>query len=449
MKRILSATLALALGLSLGGSALAASGGYAGSITVNGTALDTASLPAAPAGAVYLPLRAVAEADYGFADWYADENRSYFALDENRVYVDCATGAIEVNGETVSGMTAAFAQGTTYVPVGLMNQLEGYTAAVKGSDITITTPNGESLTRLARSIIDQVGMGATMKQDAAGMEELYGVPASCFTQAVGFFPMMISADTIIIGQVAEGQMEAAQAALEEVRATTQRGFENYLPEPLERAKNGRVVTSGDYIMLIISGDNDAAIDLFRAGVEGLEQPSPCRRTTKDRPVRRSTGRSFVGWMGSVQPVQGLLDLVVVGGHHQQHRVPGLLGPGALELGQVLRLVLGLGLGLHLGGHMGLDLLQGGLGGRLVGKGEDGQLLIAPLQGGVDHGLLRLLGEAQVGGSHVGVQRLQLLGEGPGVQQGLGSGGGVIGRRGGALPAGAGAQAQEQGQRQSS
>ena len=149
-----------------------------------------------------------------------------------------------------------------------MNQLEGYTAAVKGSDITITTPNGESLTRLARSIIDQVGMGATMKQDAAGMEEFYGVPASCFTQAVGFFPMMISADTIIIGQVAEGQMEAAQAALEEVRATTQRGFENYLPEPLERAKNGRVVTSGDYIMLIISGDNDAAIDLFRAGVEG-------------------------------------------------------------------------------------------------------------------------------------------------------------------------------------
>ena len=62
MKRILSATLALALGLSLGGSALAASGGYAGSITVNGTALDTASLPAAPAVAVYLPLRAVAEA---------------------------------------------------------------------------------------------------------------------------------------------------------------------------------------------------------------------------------------------------------------------------------------------------------------------------------------------------------------------------------------------------
>ena len=268
MKRTLSAALALALGLSLGGSALAATGGYAGTITVNGSALDTAGIPAAPAGAVYLPLRAITEADYGFADWYADENRSYFSLDENRIYVDCATGAIEVNGETVSGMTAAFVQGTTYVPVGLMNRLEGYTATVTDSDITITSPNGEPLTKLARSIIGAVDMGASMKQDASGMEELYGVPADCFTQVVGFFPMMISADTIVIGQVAEGQMEAAQAALEEVRAATQQNFEHYLPGPLERAKNGQVVTSGDYIMLIISGDNDSAIQLFREGVKG-------------------------------------------------------------------------------------------------------------------------------------------------------------------------------------
>ena len=268
MKRLLSATAALALGLSLGASALAASGGYAGRVTLNGAALDTAGLPAAPTGAVYLPLRTVAEADYGFASWYADENRSYFSLDANDVYVDCGTGAIEVNGETISGMTAAFVQGVTYVPVGLMNRLEGYSAAVTDSDITITSPNGEPLTRLARSIIAGIDMGATMKQDAAGMEEFYGVPAGCFTEAVGFFPMMISADTVVIGRVAEGQMEAAQAALEEVRANTERGFENYLPEPLERAKNGRVATSGDYIMLIISADNDTAIELFQAGVEG-------------------------------------------------------------------------------------------------------------------------------------------------------------------------------------
>ena len=37
---------------------------------------------------------------------------------ENSIYVDCATGAIELNGEAQTGMTASFAQGVTFVPVG-------------------------------------------------------------------------------------------------------------------------------------------------------------------------------------------------------------------------------------------------------------------------------------------------------------------------------------------
>ena len=57
MKRVLSAAAALTLTLSLGASALA----YSGTITLNGTKLDTAKLPDAPAGSV-IPLRAVAEA---------------------------------------------------------------------------------------------------------------------------------------------------------------------------------------------------------------------------------------------------------------------------------------------------------------------------------------------------------------------------------------------------
>ena len=262
MKRVLSAAAALTLTLSLGASALA----YSGTITLNGTKLDTAKLPDAPAGSV-IPLRAVAEADYGFADWYADENRSFFSLDGNSIYVDCATGAIELNGETLSNMKATFVQGVTFVPASLLGKLEGCSAQVKGSDVTITTPNGDVLVRLARSIISEVGMAATMKLDAAGMAEMYNIPSDCFTEAVGFFPMMVSADTVVIGKVADGKMADAKAALEDQRALTQQNFEQYLPEPLERAKNGQVVTSGDYIMLIISGDNDTAIQMFQDGVK--------------------------------------------------------------------------------------------------------------------------------------------------------------------------------------
>ena len=110
-------------------------------------------------------------------------------------------------------------------------------------------------------------MGASIKLDAAGMEESYNIPADCFTEAIGFFPMIVSADTIVIGKVADGKMDDAKAALEAQRALTQQNFEQYLPEPLERAKNGQIVTSGDYIMLIISGDNDTAIQMFKDGVK--------------------------------------------------------------------------------------------------------------------------------------------------------------------------------------
>ena len=262
MKRVLSAAAALTLALSLGTSALA----YSGTITLNGTVLNTAGLPDAPTGAV-IPLRAVVEADYGFVDWYADENRAFFSLDGNSIYVDGSTGAIELNGETLSNMKATFVQGVTFVPASLLGKLEGCSAQVKGSDVTVTTPNGDDLVRLARSIISEVGMAATMKLDAAGMAESYNIPSDCFTEAVGFFPMMVSADTVVIGKVADGKMADAKAALEAQRALTQQNFEQYLPEPLERAKNGQIVTSGDYIMLIISGDNDTAIRLFQEGVK--------------------------------------------------------------------------------------------------------------------------------------------------------------------------------------
>ncbi len=276
MKKLASAALALTLTVSLGASALAvdvmpisAKQGYGNTITVNGANVDTSKLPAAPAGSVSVPLRAVTEADYGFADWYADDHQSFFALDTNRVTVDTTNGAIQVNDETVTGMTATFVEGVTYVPVEVLNRLDGYKAEVKGSAITVTSPNGEPLTKLARQILSQVESGANSKQTAAQMEEYYGITAANFDEVVGFFPMMTSPDTLIIGKVKSGKLSAVETELEAYRQTQEDTFSWYLGQHLPKVQAAKVVTQGDYVMFIIAEDTDTATKLFKDGVKGL------------------------------------------------------------------------------------------------------------------------------------------------------------------------------------
>ena len=84
--------------------------------------------------------------------------------------------------------------------------------------------------------------------------------------------MMINADTLILGRYAEGaDKTAAKEQLEACRAATEQSFEHYLPHPYELAQNGRVVESadGNYLMLVISEDNDKAIELFEAAAAQL------------------------------------------------------------------------------------------------------------------------------------------------------------------------------------
>lgn len=267
MKKALSAAAVFTLMLWLSLTALAAPG-YAGTITLNGESLDTAALPAPPSSTAVLPLRTIAEADYGYAVWYGEEEQSsFFSLDGYHIAVDCRTGGIRVNGEVVPDVTASFVSGVTFVPQTLIDGLKGYSAQLEGQSLTVTTPNGKPLNRLARQIVGEVDLAAPTRPTEEGLKEYYGVDAAHFEEVVAFLPMMISADTIVIGKVQAGEMETVKMELESLRANTQKSFEQYLPIPLERAKNGQVVTSGDYIMLIISGDNATAIAQFRAGVE--------------------------------------------------------------------------------------------------------------------------------------------------------------------------------------
>lgn len=264
MKKLLSLLLAAALTAAVALPALAAGPQALAkpvTLTVNGKSVDTAKLPAVDG----VPLRAMVEADGGSATWYPEERSGLFTLDGTAVSVDFVTGKATVGlDQTFTG--CAVVSGVTFVPMEVVAAMEGVKVTKTATGYAVTTPSSDPMVVLTRDIVEQADLAAGMK---AGADYLtaYGVDADVFEQVTGYTPMMIRADTVLVGKVKSGKLSQAKEGLEACRQRTVQNFENYLPDPLEMAKNGKVVTNGDYVMLIISGNNDKAVELFNAFVK--------------------------------------------------------------------------------------------------------------------------------------------------------------------------------------
>lgn len=124
-----------------------------------------------------------------------------------------------------------------------------------------------------------------------------------------------------------------------------------------------------------------------------------------------------------QAVQGGLGRLAVVGHHKQNGAAGFLHNGLLQLGK-LRGEVPLA-GVLLVGYPGFQGLTGVGSLLLCGKDQHGDLLRGGTGGGIDRSRFRLGLQAIEAGDQIGVQRLQGLGKGAGVQQGLGGGIGVV------------------------
>lgn len=239
--------------------------GYAASITLNGKALDVSAIPAAEAG--YLPMRLIAEGDYGSALWLEEENSGWFYLEGATIQVDFSDMSVTVNDEK-SSASAIVKQGVTFLPLEVLSGLEGYTATLEESGVTITTPNGAPLALAAYEIMDKAGMGMNMKVGLDVLVENYGVPAGALEEAVSFFPMNTSPDTLILARLAQGaDLEAVKAALETYRQGQEDTFSWYLPGNLPKVQDARLEVSGDYLCFLIAENADEGIAAFHAFVE--------------------------------------------------------------------------------------------------------------------------------------------------------------------------------------
>ena len=273
MKRIGALALATVLAGSLTGTALAeepilisAPVAYPTAITVNGTALDTAALPAAEG----IPMRLVAEADHGSAAWFQEENSGSFYFSEQSIQVSFADGSVKVNDELVEGVTAQVVNGITFLPVSVLEGLEGITVEEAEGSLTITTPNNDPLVQLVYTVADAAGVAYGMKADQEALS-MYGIDGSNFETVTGFFPMITSPDTVIIGKVADGKLDAVTEQLEAYRQQQYDTFSWYLSQNLPKVENAKTVTSGDYLLFVIGEDPDAAVEAFEAGVAALAE----------------------------------------------------------------------------------------------------------------------------------------------------------------------------------
>lgn len=248
---------------------------YAATVTVDGKEVDFSGIPGAPGG--YVPMRALCEAAGGSAEWYPEENEALFIFDEKSIAVHLNDLTVSIGFDPVEGVNAYLnPAGYTFIPVSVLDELESVSVNlnleldVERYDIKTSASDPDM--QLVRSIMEAVDSAAGMRHTAAEMEEYMGIRQENFTSIIGYFPMMINADTVVIGQVADGKMDAAKEDLEARKQTTVQSFENYLPDGYEMAKNGQIVVApdGSHIMLIISGDNAKAIELFNAAYPAAE-----------------------------------------------------------------------------------------------------------------------------------------------------------------------------------
>lgn len=242
--------------------------GYSTALILNGETLDTTSIPAAP-GEGLIPMRLVAEADHGAASWYQEEGTGAFFLEGAYITVTFATGEIAVNDTVVEDASAVVRAGVTFLPAAVVNSLEGYDVQVGADGIEITTPNSDPMVKAAYQIMDVGNMAYGTRADDQALTEGYQIPVDQFEQIVGFFPMITSPDTVVIGRLKQGaDLQAVRDALEAYRQGQENTFSWYLSHQLPKVEDARLLVEGDYVLFLIAEDADAGVDAFRAFVNG-------------------------------------------------------------------------------------------------------------------------------------------------------------------------------------
>ncbi len=128
----------------------------------------------------------------------------------------------------------------------------------------------KSLDDVAADIFATQQFAMTMNEsDPTLLKDAFGFDTSTMAEYSVHIPMMVSSNLVAIARAnSADDVAAVQASMQGLIDTQIKNFEGYLPDQLELAKTGQVVTKGLYVMAIIAPtDVDAAITAFEDNVK--------------------------------------------------------------------------------------------------------------------------------------------------------------------------------------
>ncbi|MFJ7647811.1 DUF4358 domain-containing protein [Lysinibacillus sp. NPDC097279] len=121
-----------------------------------------------------------------------------------------------------------------------------------------------SAKEMADQMLEKVEQPVLMELSAEELKDLYNIDSAKLEDYSVRVPMMnIKTNEIAIFKVKEAKdVSDIQAALKKRAENVQKQFEQYLPDQYENAKNYKLITKGNYVLLVISDSADELIKVY-------------------------------------------------------------------------------------------------------------------------------------------------------------------------------------------
>jgi Holliday junction resolvase-like predicted endonuclease len=122
----------------------------------------------------------------------------------------------------------------------------------------------QSAKEMADQMIEKVEQPVLMELSTEELKDLYNIDAAKLADYSVRIPMMnVKSNEIAIFKVKDAKdISDIEAAVKQRAENVQKLFEQYLPDQYENAKNYKLITKGNYVLLVISDSADELIKVY-------------------------------------------------------------------------------------------------------------------------------------------------------------------------------------------